>query len=453
MTAKKALIVDDSRLAQFVLKKMLVEEKLEVDTTASAQEAFDYLKQASPDIIFLDHTMPGMNGLDALRIIKNDPATAAIPVMMYTSQEDRAYMHQARKMGAIAVLPKQLKPEELQQALRRLDDNHTAKVAAHTPKATTAPPPSESLEQLVYDAEEALKYETWQQKMQHQFQRQKHTTEQELNRLNGRVETLLDQHEKANNNQQNFWNNLLWLAIYTATIVLFSVVFFQQKHTIAELSELIAGTQATSNGRSTITPAAATATTPVGNTANNFLADTPSAAGAAPATATTNTAETRQPANISSSRLRALENILNTDNQVPFGELLLGPQVQELLEEIITPLKQANFRGIINIMAHDGDFCLSSDSDGKLLLPPDDMPISSCQITAPNTHLADIASSELTQFIAAENSADIRFELAALGSANTLEAYPNNNDNITAGLWNNIALSNRRVEITFTERP
>ena len=55
MTTKKALIVDDSKLAQFLLKKMLGRHELEVDTIDSAEEALGYLSHKKPDVIFMDH--------------------------------------------------------------------------------------------------------------------------------------------------------------------------------------------------------------------------------------------------------------------------------------------------------------------------------------------------------------------------------------------------------------
>jgi CheY-like chemotaxis protein len=50
MTTKKALIVDDSKLAQFLLKKMLGRHELEVDTIDSAEEALGYLSHKKPDV-------------------------------------------------------------------------------------------------------------------------------------------------------------------------------------------------------------------------------------------------------------------------------------------------------------------------------------------------------------------------------------------------------------------
>ena len=114
-----ALVVDDSRMARYVLSKMLKEQGINVDTVESAEEALGYLCNNIPDMIFMDHTMPGMDGFQAIRAIKNDPKTASIPIMMYTSKEGDVYMNQARALGAVDVLPKQLKPIQLVQVLER----------------------------------------------------------------------------------------------------------------------------------------------------------------------------------------------------------------------------------------------------------------------------------------------------------------------------------------------
>ena len=82
--------------------------------------ALDYLKHQRPDVIFMDHNMPGIDGFQALEAIKANPATATIPVMMYTSEEGELYVGQARALGAFGVLPKGLKPIELKQVLKAL---------------------------------------------------------------------------------------------------------------------------------------------------------------------------------------------------------------------------------------------------------------------------------------------------------------------------------------------
>jgi len=106
MTIKSALIVDDSKTAQFKLKKVLDIYELKVDLATSAEDALSYLAYQLPDIIFMDHSMKGMNGLEAVKIIKANPSTATIPVVMYTAEKGDVYLSQARAIGALDVISK-----------------------------------------------------------------------------------------------------------------------------------------------------------------------------------------------------------------------------------------------------------------------------------------------------------------------------------------------------------
>jgi CheY-like chemotaxis protein len=118
--SKTALIVDDSRSARVVLKKMLQTHELIVDTAESAEEELIYLNDNCPDVIFMDHLMPGMDGFEAVSAIKNNPHTATIPIMMYTSQEGELYVGQARALGAVGALPKHVEPVEVSKVLQSL---------------------------------------------------------------------------------------------------------------------------------------------------------------------------------------------------------------------------------------------------------------------------------------------------------------------------------------------
>ena len=63
---------------------------------------------------------PGMDGLQAVKAIKGNPQTAMIPIMMYTSQEGELYVGQARALGAMGVLPKQVRPVDVSKVLYEL---------------------------------------------------------------------------------------------------------------------------------------------------------------------------------------------------------------------------------------------------------------------------------------------------------------------------------------------
>lgn len=151
MSIRHVLVVDDSRSARMVLRRMLQEEHLEVDTAESAEAALDYLAHVRPDAIFMDQTMPGMDGLQAVSLIKSNVQTAAIPVAMYTSREGEAFADQARARGAVGLLPKPATRESLGLVLRQLNEAATAALAvsskvvrlkpAGAAEAAPAPPP------------------------------------------------------------------------------------------------------------------------------------------------------------------------------------------------------------------------------------------------------------------------------------------------------------------------
>src|SRR5918997_4117669 len=131
--SKRALIVDDSRSARVILSRMLEGYGLQVDSSESAEHALEYLRQARPDVIFMDHLMPGMDGFQAIQAIKGNPDTATIPVIMYTSQERDLYLSQARALGAVGVLPKTVKQADVSKVLyqlRLLPDRRENRVVA-----------------------------------------------------------------------------------------------------------------------------------------------------------------------------------------------------------------------------------------------------------------------------------------------------------------------------------
>jgi CheY-like chemotaxis protein len=143
-----------------MLRKILQNLGMTVDTVDSAEEALDYLRGQKPDAIFMDHTMPGMDGLMALRQIKKTPATAAIPVAMYTSKDEPAYRDEAHAAGAVGVLSKPATSEALGAILDKMSAQ--LDVAVRPPAALT--PAGEGvttawIEKLVLEKSERFFYD------------------------------------------------------------------------------------------------------------------------------------------------------------------------------------------------------------------------------------------------------------------------------------------------------
>lgn len=119
MHNKTALVVDDSRVARMTLSKLLKAQEFEVIEQASAEAAMAWLQASAdaPDIIFLDVTMGGMDGLTACREIKMQQAIAAIPVVICTGNDSEAGLENALASGAVAVLSKPPATDALQMLL------------------------------------------------------------------------------------------------------------------------------------------------------------------------------------------------------------------------------------------------------------------------------------------------------------------------------------------------
>lgn len=119
--ARNALLVDDSKSARFVLGKLLQQHHFSVEMAASAEDALEFLKTHRPDAVFMDHMMKGMDGLVATSLIKKNPATAHIPVVMCTSNDGEEYRAEAKSHGALGTLVKPPSDEKLEEILTAIN--------------------------------------------------------------------------------------------------------------------------------------------------------------------------------------------------------------------------------------------------------------------------------------------------------------------------------------------
>jgi CheY-like chemotaxis protein len=99
---RRILLVDDSeplrKLARVVLER---KGGFEVALAASGEEGIEAARADPPDLVLLDVLMPGIDGLETLRRLRADPATAAIPVVFLTGRDDEE-IAQAAALGTIS---------------------------------------------------------------------------------------------------------------------------------------------------------------------------------------------------------------------------------------------------------------------------------------------------------------------------------------------------------------
>ncbi len=107
---KTVLVVDDEEHIREFLRQVLEEKGYEVMEASDGPEAIAEVKKRKPDIITLDIMMPGISGFDVAAVLKSDPATAGIPIIILSIIEDR---EKGYRLGIDNYLTKPVDVEEL----------------------------------------------------------------------------------------------------------------------------------------------------------------------------------------------------------------------------------------------------------------------------------------------------------------------------------------------------
>ncbi|MGH7254262.1 MAG: response regulator, partial [Nitrospirales bacterium] len=113
---KRVLIVDDEPSIQTALK-MLLDSTYQVQIASEGQTALDLFKQEPPHLVLLDVMLPGIDGLEVLKVIRAEDAT--VPVIMLTATKTVKPAVEAMKMGAADYLTKPFDAEELRLIVSR----------------------------------------------------------------------------------------------------------------------------------------------------------------------------------------------------------------------------------------------------------------------------------------------------------------------------------------------
>ena len=118
----RALIIDDSPTIVFALKKILRSAGFITVEALDAETGLKLAKTESPDLIFLDIVLPGINGFAALRALRRDPLTANIPVIMISGNEQATELFFGSRIGADDFMKKPFSRFEVFARIERLLD-------------------------------------------------------------------------------------------------------------------------------------------------------------------------------------------------------------------------------------------------------------------------------------------------------------------------------------------
>lgn len=113
VAVRRVLVADDDPALLTVLSVNLEAEGLVVDAVEDGQAACEHALATPPDLIILDWMMPRRDGLGALAVLKADPATAHIPVVLLTAKATDSEVWEGWEAGADYYITKPFDVEEI----------------------------------------------------------------------------------------------------------------------------------------------------------------------------------------------------------------------------------------------------------------------------------------------------------------------------------------------------
>ena len=437
---KTALIVDDSKTARVVLKRMLETHALDVDTAESAETALEYLIDHRPDVIFMDHMMPGMDGLEAVSAIKNNPDTATIPIMMYTSKSGEVYVGQARALGAVGVLPKEVEPVEVSKMLKslRVIDSHVAhesdKVAKHPGAGAGDSADTGPIEQL--DSSIRIL-------MQDLFEQQREIIRRELQdsyetiaaKVVDEIRLPVDDPEETDNEtiENRVPPRFQVAAVVLAIVVLaFGWMYWEREQSWLAVQQQNDDLVRAMEQHQSIEAQGAIE---VQQRLDGYQRSLGSAY---------------------ESALAAIEWGVNQSSTYEYGSIPLNDDRLPTFETFLAQLREIGFSGQVRVETHVGNFCLTRSSAGIFVPAGAGLIVAQCDLLGLAADEAQelgrqqsVAFANFINNTLQEAGAQIRFDIVSLGNSEPLVSYPVAEGGTTALEWNAVAMQNNRISVTI----
>lgn len=117
---KTILIVDDdSTLSEILSMTFMLIGNINVERAFSGAEGVSKAESIVPDLIIMDYKMPGMNGWDAAKLIKENPKTSAVPIVGYTAWAGKDDIQLGIKCGISEILSKPVDMDVWEEKLNK----------------------------------------------------------------------------------------------------------------------------------------------------------------------------------------------------------------------------------------------------------------------------------------------------------------------------------------------
>jgi DNA-binding response OmpR family regulator len=133
------LVVEDEVDIQEIVSYNLEKAGFSVAAVETGEEALDQIRQGRPDLVVLDLMLPGIDGLEVCRLLKQDAATRDLPILMLTARAEEVDRVVGLELGADDYVVKPFSPRELvlriQAILRRLEEGRDSATTESDPEA------------------------------------------------------------------------------------------------------------------------------------------------------------------------------------------------------------------------------------------------------------------------------------------------------------------------------
>jgi CheY-like chemotaxis protein len=117
--ARTLLVVDDSRTTRKLIAMAAAADGIKVTEATDANDAATrILEDGAPDLVLVDAALPGVNGYEFCKLIRNNPATRQVPIVLMSAREGLRDKIKSAVAGVSAVLAKPLDPDELMRTVR-----------------------------------------------------------------------------------------------------------------------------------------------------------------------------------------------------------------------------------------------------------------------------------------------------------------------------------------------
>jgi two-component system, cell cycle response regulator DivK len=118
--SKTVLLVEDNEDNQEIYRIILTHHGFSVLQAWDGERGVQMARFHCPDLILMDLTMPVIDGLEATRILKADPATAGIPIIALTAHGEAGDREAAEEAGCVSFLAKPVAPNHVAVEVRRV---------------------------------------------------------------------------------------------------------------------------------------------------------------------------------------------------------------------------------------------------------------------------------------------------------------------------------------------